>query len=442
MDYFSLCLNFTCLVFQGAMHIAFSSGLTEKRQQVWHFAVYIFLLCTLDWFAGKASLPWGIAIGAELFLLYGMNRLALGNRASVSWTAAILAIYIAQLSFGIMNSAELLLFPYIIGKPLLYLLVIAATAASLAICAACYAIIVKSAALKENRQLANISCLLFPVMFFFTAELYILQTSYTQTVSVPNDLSPAFLLENVGKHTALLFLQLLGLGALLCTLYAYRQLCRSLQAQAEIQSLTQAVQAQKIYITEAQMRYQQTKAFRHDIKNHLSVLNGLLKSKKLDESIAYLQKLETASASLSFPYQTGNPVVDILLGEKLGLAKTDGITAEVSLLLPDPCGINDFDLCVIFANALDNAIHACQSVKETKLIRIIGERQGDFYMLAFQNTCSDEPMPPPGTGLSNINFVAEKYHGAVLTEKTNRHFSLNVLLNISLHPESSSIQKP
>ena len=52
-------------------------------------------------------------------------------------------------------------------------------------------------------------------------------------------------------------------------------------------------------------------------------------------------------------------MVDILLSEKLGLAKE--ITAEVSLLLPRPCGMDDFDLCVIFANALDNAINAYQS---------------------------------------------------------------------------------
>ena len=51
-------------------------------------------------------------------------------------------------------------------------------------------------------------------------------------------------------------------------------------------------------------------------------------------------------------------------------------------------------------------------------------------MLTFENTCSDEPLPPVGTGLSNIRAVAEKYHGAVLTEKTGKRFSLNILLNI------------
>ena len=122
-------------------------------------------------------------------------------------------------------------------------------------------------------------------------------------------------------------------------------------------------------------------------------------------------------------------------------AKAARLAPEISLLLPKHCGIDDFDWCVIFANALDNAICACRSIEGTKSIRINGERQGDFYMLTFENACSDEPLPSPGTGLFNIKSVAEKYHGAMLAERAGRHFSLNVLLNISLHPESISIQK-
>ena len=101
------------------------------------------------------------------------------------------------------------------------------------------------------------------------AELYILRTSYSV-------LPAAFLPERMGTHGALLLLQILGLAALLCTLHAYRQVCHGFQqVQADLQSLTQAAQAHKVYITEVQMRHEQTMAFRHDIKNHLSVLDGV-----------------------------------------------------------------------------------------------------------------------------------------------------------------------
>lgn len=431
MDYFSLCLDGLCLFGQSIMHIAFVSRLTGKKEKVWHFTIYFFLLCTIQWFFTTFDFSDVLPIGAELLLLYSMSRLALRNRQSVSWASAILAVYISQLSFGIVNSVEIILFPRMIGKALLYLLCLLATLAVFAICACCCGAVLKFLSLTEDCQMPYVGLLLFPGLFFFAAELYILQTSYSVLPSIIS-------LGETGKHGALLLMQILGLAALLCTLYAYQHICRNFQTQTALRSLEQATQAQKNYIAEAQRRYEQTKAFRHDIANHLSVLNGLLNNGELDESKAYLNKLKAVSTSLSFPYQTGNPVVDILLSEKLGLAKE--ITAEVSLLLPRPCGMDDFDLCVIFANALDNAINACQSAKGTKLIRIRGEQQGDFYMLAFENTCSDEQLPPAGTGLSNIKSVAEKYHGATLTEKVGQRFSLNVLLNISLHPESISEQ--
>ncbi len=407
---------------QGIMHIFFVSRLTGKGRRLWHFAVYCLALCVIQCLSLGFKDDGIISIAAGILGLYTLSRFALGNQRPISWVAAVLAFYVSQLSFGIINSVEVAFFPGFIGTPQLYLLLLVAQALYFVACIGCYRAVRKLLAWTQDSQTPYIGLLLLPGLFFFGAELYILQTAYSFFV-------PDLSLEDVGKHGTLFFLQITGLAALLCTLYAYRQLCRGFQAQVELQSLTQAAQAQKVYIAEARARYEQTKSFRHDIKNHLSVLDGLLKNEKLDEGREYLKKLETVSEALSFPYQTGNQVVDILLGEKLGLAKE--ITAEVSLVLPNPCGIDDFDLCVLFANVLDNAITACRAQDGAKSIRISGKRQGDFYMLTFENTCSQEPLPPAGTGLSNIRVVAEKYHGAVLTEKTGGWFSLNVLLNVA-----------
>ena len=422
MDWFSLFMDGLCLGGQGVMHIIFAGRLTGKKQKLWHFAAYILLLAALRLIPAKFDIGGAVSVAVGVLGLYAVSRFWMGNQRSVSWLVSVLAFYISQLSFGIINSVEAALFPRFIGSPLLYLLLIAAQALFFGLCICCYHAVLKLLTWTEDSHPPYIGLLLFPGLFFFAAELYILHTAYSF-------FAPVISLEEVGRHSTLLLLQVMGLAALLCTLYAYRQLCRGFQAQAELQSLTQAAHEQKVYIAEAQARYEQTKSFRHDIKNHLSVLDGLLRSGKLEEGREYLKKLEAVSEALSFPYQTGNPVVDILLGEKLGLAKE--ITAEVSLVLPRPCGIDDFDLCVLFANALDNAIAACRSAQGERSIRISGKQQGDFYMLTFENTCSDEPVPPAGTGLSNIRAVAEKYRGALMTEQTGGRFSLNVLVNVS-----------
>lgn len=431
MDYFSFLLNGFTIISQSIMHIFFTGHLTGKKQRVWHFVAYLILVCMIEQLFTKLSFPALLAIGVEMIALYGVNRLLFQNQRFISWSATVFAVYISQFSFGIVNSIEAVLFPSLIGKPLLYILIICATLIALVICAFCYIVVLKLLSFKENSQTPNIGLLLFPSLFFLAAELYIIQTSYSE-------LSYIFSLAEYGKHLVLLSMQLLGLGGLFFTLYAYQRICHNFKMQETLTAVTLAAEAQKTYISEAKMRYEQTKAFRHDIKNHLLVLDGLLKNGKLEESRAYLKKLETVSNSLSFPYQTGNPVVDILLGEKAGLAKINGIEVEVSLILPRSSRIDDFDLCVIFSNALDNAISACKCIQGTTSIHICGEQQGDFYMLEFTNTCSKEPLSPSGTGLSNIKAVAEKYHGAILTEKVDTQFHLNVLLNISLHGDDSS----
>ena len=115
---------------------------------------------------------------------------------------------------------------------------------------------------------------------------------------------------------------------------------------------------------------------------------------------------------------------------------------DSSLVLPRPCGVSDLDWCVIFANALDNAIQACAGMEGTTSIRMAGEQQGSFYLLEFENTCLPKASPAMGTGLSNIKTVAEKYGGAMTFETSGALFRLHVLLDISVRPDGISGQMP
>ena len=140
---------------------------------------------------------------------------------------------------------------------------------------------------------------------------------------------------------------------------------------------------------------------------------------------------------MSFPCSTNNPVVDILVGNKLGIAKSMGIDVGCSLLLPYPCSIKDIDICIVLSNALDNAIHAVKSldVGTEKYIRVSGRIQGDFLMMEIENSFQGKGVFKKGSGLLNINAVAEKYGGAMSIETRGKVFVLHVLLIISQHPE-------
>lgn len=454
MDWFSFLFNNLCIAAQGVLQLGFIFRFTGRNYRIWHWGSYLFLLYILDW-AGRVYSLDDAAILMQILILYAIARLPYKETAgegiptheslktsrfvsripshckktsrSAACISAILAVYIVQLSFGIMNSVEFFIFPNFLGKPALYPVLIAAACISFAICIGCYCLILKISP-KDSRQEPYLWMLLPPGLFFFMAELYILHTAYIQipvTATAPEK----------RMHLALLFLQALGLFALFSALYAYKYTCRGFQTQAALASLAQETHAQKTYVAEAQLRYEQTRAFRHDIKNHFSVLEGLLKNGQFPEAEHYLQDLTKTAGRLSFPCQTGHPVIDILLMEKTAIARSNEIETEVTLTLPKQCAVDNLDWCIIFGNALDNAIQACMKCQsDCRFIHIFGERQGDFYMLEFENTCLLGALPAKGIGLSNIETIARKYHGAVNIEKSESLFRLNVILDFTAPP--------
>ena len=61
-------------------------------------------------------------------------------------------------------------------------------------------------------------------------------------------------------------------------------------------------------------------------------------------------------------------------------------------------------------------------------IRVTGHKQGDFILLEIENSFSGKGSIVKGTGLSNINAVAEKYHGAMNIMTQGTSFVLCVLM--------------
>ena len=211
-----------------------------------------------------------------------------------------------------------------------------------------------------------------------------------------------------------------------------KKLLQNFHLSTELSLLEQEEHSLNRYVEEARARYEKTKSFRHDIKNHITVVKELLQNGKQEEALTYIGDLADMTEALSFPCSTGNPIADILLGNKLGIAASMGMETDCSLLLPYPCTVRDIDFCIILSNALDNAIHACVKMEagEEKYIHVKGRIQGDFILLEIENSYQGSELPVRGTGLANIKAVTEKYHGAVHVTAGDRKFLLSVLLII------------
>ena len=278
-----------------------------------------------------------------------------------------------------------------------------------------------------------------PILMIFIMSNYINAIEYDFQFEILEDKGPA---GHFFSHGQMLAMYFLGLASLFCILFSYKKQQQSFRLGTEISLLEQQEHSLNQYVEEAKTRYDETKSFRHDIRNHIAVVKNLLQSGKLEEAVSYMEDLDDMAEKMSFPCSTDNPVVDILVGNKLGIAKSMGIDVDCFLLLPYPCGIRDIDICIVLSNALDNAIHAVKNPGAgiEKYIRVSGRIQGDFLMMEIQNSFHGKSAFKKGTGLSNVKKVAEKYGGAMSIETQEHVFVLHVLLIIPQHPESSTQQ--
>lgn len=373
------------------------------------------------------------------YLVYTLFLIMIGLViCRADWKAVILyaalTVEIMELSFGIVNSVSGILQPWAVPLHRHAPAVISVWLGIMALVLAvfCYRMAYRYFSCYETAEKQYLFMILIPILMIFFMDEYISSILYGNIVL--QDAGGNGILVN---HYHMLVIQLFGMASLFCLMFAYKKLLQNFHLSTELSLLEQEEASLNQYVEEARARYEKTKSFRHDIKNHITVVKDLLQNGKSDEAFAYVGDMADMSEALSFPCSTGNPVVDILVGNKLRIAESMGITVDCSLRLPFPCTIRDIDFCIILSNALDNAIRACRDIDDgaEKYIRLTGRIQGDFILLEVENGFQGKELSERGTGLSNIKAVAEKYQGAMSIKTQGGSFILSVLLVIPQQAE-------
>lgn len=404
--------------------------------------LHSYVLFVLSWVVILEVIPTG---GITDFLVYTLMLTVSGILAChADWKSVILysalTVEIIQLSHGIVNSLLGILYPMmlpfdqeIVGVAFM----LSGNIAALLLAVFCYYMTYRYFSDHETVKRQYVLMILTPILMIFLMGEYISSTLYGNITITDGSEMIAYT-----NHYQMFVIQLLGMASLFCVMFAYQKLLQNFRLNMEVSLLEQEEHSLGRYVEEAKNRYEKTKSFRHDIKNHVMVVKELLQNEKLEQALNYIGDMEDITEELSFSCSTNNPVADILIGNKLETAKSMDIDVSCSLYLPYPCFVRDIDLCIILSNALDNAIHACKSIKDggEKYIHVVGRIQGDFVFIEVENSFQGRETFRMGTGLSNIKMVAEKYHGAVNIKTQNASFILSVLLIIPQHSESISQQ--
>ena len=193
-------------------------------------------------------------------------------------------------------------------------------------------------------------------------------------------------------------------------------------------------------------QYRQSERLRHDMKNHIIALLGLLENKEWEKIENYLKNMEGSAALGTREEITGNRIVDVLLYQKRNIAEEKNIIWECDVHIPGICHINEFDLCVLFGNILDNAVEACERLQRGRsesgsqpFINIQGRMVKKCFLLEVKNSAdmSDknkvksagkENPEEHGIGLLNISDVVHRYNGVMNIDVQNGVFLISVLI--------------
>ncbi len=120
---------------------------------------------------------------------------------------------------------------------------------------------------------------------------------------------------------------------------------------------------------------------------------------------------------------TGNLVIGAFVSNFKNIAETNGISFSPTLKIDaNRIPINDYDLCVILGNLLDNSFNACRknAAGHNYIALTISVNENDIFYIHIENTydpaeeCASRPKTDflkHGYGMDNIETIVEKNHG-------------------------------
>ena len=235
------------------------------------------------------------------------------------------------------------------------------------------------------------------------------------------------------------------LGMLACVfiaLYFYEYQARQAAELAVQRQYVQQLQAQVKHLDDIMVQQNQLRRFKHDCANQLIALRGYLKEKDTAEGIAYVERMLGRLDAIEPTINTGNVVLDAMMNEKMVLAQSKGIQFETHLQIASTLQMDAEDICVIFGNALDNAIEACERMEqEERRIHLTLLQQDQMLFCKLVNTSkptdikdgktSKKDAINHGMGLNNIRIALKDYGSELQTEYKEGQFILKFVIALS-----------
>jgi sensor histidine kinase regulating citrate/malate metabolism len=153
---------------------------------------------------------------------------------------------------------------------------------------------------------------------------------------------------------------------------------------------------------------QNAAAYRHDMRHHFALLQGLASKEHIEGIKEYLRTAQSDMDAITPLRFCENETVNLILSAFATKAKQGSILLTVDAKLPDSLPFSDTELCSLLSNALENAIHACEQIPDSnkRIIQLRVYSKNTKLCIDIRNSYQAEPIFQQGLPVSK-----EQGHG-------------------------------
>jgi sensor histidine kinase regulating citrate/malate metabolism len=203
--------------------------------------------------------------------------------------------------------------------------------------------------------------------------------------------------------------------------YAETQKQASMQRERDMLD-TQFKQAQTEFASLRQMQ-QNAATYRHDMRHHFALLQGLASKEQIDAIKEYLRTSQSDMDAITPIRVCENETVNLILSAFATKAKQSEILLTIDARLPDSLPFSDTELCSLLSNALENAIYACENISDNKerFIKLRVYSKNNKLCIDIRNSYQTEPIfhqgipvskeQGHGFGTKSMAHIVEKHGG-------------------------------
>ena len=196
----------------------------------------------------------------------------------------------------------------------------------------------------------------------------------------------------------------------------------------------------EVYYQGLRQQERQVRQLRHDLRNHLTVVRGLLEKGDAQGAAGYLDQMAGSPALRGGKRFCDNETANVVLAAKAEAMERSGIAADFAVSLPGELPVADTDLAALLGNALDNAMEGVEGAAEKRVTLRCRADKG-LFMLRVENPMGAAINPDLATtkadrtahgfGIPGMREIAERYGGTLDAGVRGGGFELVVCLPLA-----------